>query len=173
MTPDDVARKYEAHRVGDGHWRARCPAHDGRSDNSLSIRSTNDGKTLLKCWGGCLTPEVLNAGGLDWADLFPPSSAFLPHRRIDPKVEFQRRAERELRECKEKPSRIIGYRIWLRHRLVAKGEQLIDSGRKERGWDLLKLGYLGLSRLSWISDLLGSKNREDLEEARAFWGAES
>jgi len=148
MTPQEVAHRFGAHHVNDGQWRGKCPAHDGRSCNSLSVRATTDGKTLLKCWGGCETEEVLNAGGLAWSDLFPPSSSSHPRRRIDPKTELQRKAERELREWKEKSSRIIGYRIWLRHRLVAKGEQLIDNSRTDRGWDLLQLGYLGLSRLT-------------------------
>lgn len=172
MTLQTVTHAFHAHRVADGHWRAKCPAHDGHSDNSLSIHAANDGKTLLKCFAGCPSDEVLNAAGLEWADLFPPSSSSLPHTRIDPKVELQRKAETALREWKEKVSQRIGYRIWLKHRLVAKAERLIDNGRKELGWDLLQLGYLGLSRLTWISDLIDSKNREDWEEARGFLGVE-
>ena len=168
MTPHEVAHIYHAHSAGEGLWRARCPTLDGKSADSLSIRSTSDGKTLLKCWGGCPTPEVLNAAGLEWADFFPPpsSSASHPHTRIDPKVALQHRAEAGLRAWKEQEGRIISARVWLRHRLITEGERLIANGRLDRGWDFLQLGYEWLSRLEWLCDLLDSKRHNDWEKTR-------
>jgi DNA primase (bacterial type) len=51
-------------------WMAKCPAHNDRRP-SLSIRETEDGKVLLKCWSGCGAAEIVNALGLSLADLFP------------------------------------------------------------------------------------------------------
>jgi hypothetical protein len=51
-------------------WRAKCPAHDGQSCDSLSISETDE-TVLLKCWGGCENFEVLSAVGLEFRDLYP------------------------------------------------------------------------------------------------------
>lgn len=63
-------------RTGGSTWLARCPAHEDRSP-SLSIRETREGVTLVHCFAGCHTIDVLAAVGLDWADLYPrePDSA--------------------------------------------------------------------------------------------------
>lgn len=173
MTPHEVARIYDAHRVGDGQWRAKCPSHDGKSDNSLSINGASDGKTLLRCFAGCSTENVLASAGLGWSDLFAhsslsPSSLSHPHRRIDPKVALQRRAEIGLRDWKEREGRIIRRRIWIRHRLVTEGERLIGKGRRSRGWGFLALGYQGLARLEWLVDLFDSHQPSDWLTARRF-----
>ena len=52
-------------------WRAQCPAHDGKSTNSLSISETDE-TVLIKCWGGCENFAVLSAVGLEFKDLYPP-----------------------------------------------------------------------------------------------------
>ena len=54
---------------GSGQWSARCPAHDDRSP-SLSIRETEDGRTLLHCFAGCTVSDVLASVGLGLSDLF-------------------------------------------------------------------------------------------------------
>jgi hypothetical protein len=54
-------------RSGDG-WTARCPAHDDRH-NSLSIHH-RDGRWLLRCHAGCGWQEIVDALGVDAADLF-------------------------------------------------------------------------------------------------------
>lgn len=54
---------------GDGH-SALCPAHaDGSS--SLSIGEDDDGTVAVFCHAGCETESVLEAIGLEFADLFP------------------------------------------------------------------------------------------------------
>ena len=58
-------------QVGAGRWRARCPAHDGKNANVLSIGEGSDGTVLVKCFHGCSTSEVVGAVGLELADLFP------------------------------------------------------------------------------------------------------
>lgn len=177
MIPQEVAHVFGAHRSGDGQWRGKCPAHNGQSHNSLSIQASNDGKTLLKCWGGCPTDEVLNSAGLEWKDLFPPSastklisknsSSSSSSKRIsDPKVALQQRAEHGLRDWKEKTGRAVHDRVWRQYRLITEGESLITNGRPNRGWEFLQLGYEGLSRLEWLADLIDSKHPQDWLTAR-------
>jgi hypothetical protein len=56
--------------TGPGRWLACCPAHEDRSP-SLSIRETDDGTILLKCFAGCNVAEIVGAVGLSLSDLFP------------------------------------------------------------------------------------------------------
>ena len=74
MISQQVAHHFEARRIGEGKWKAKCPLHQGHSDGSLSIYSADDGKTLIRCWAGCKTEDVLATVGLSWSDLFPQSS---------------------------------------------------------------------------------------------------
>lgn len=52
---------------------ARCPAHEDR-DPSLSITETGD-RVLLHCHAGCSTQDILDAIGLEWADVFREAKA--------------------------------------------------------------------------------------------------
>ena len=58
------------HKSGDG-FRSKCPAHEGDNDSILSIRETEDGRVLVKCFYGCEVKEVLSAIGLEFADIMP------------------------------------------------------------------------------------------------------
>ena len=51
-------------------YRARCPSHQGESDDSLAVREDDDGKVLLHCHTGCDFEEIVDALGLDMSDLF-------------------------------------------------------------------------------------------------------
>ncbi len=83
-----LSRLGRAKQTGPGRWIARCPSHNDRSP-SLSIRETDDGTVLLKCWTGCSAADVMAACGLTLADLFPaprqgrgplrPSARWIPH----------------------------------------------------------------------------------------------
>jgi hypothetical protein len=66
-------------RTGQGRWIARCPAHEDRRA-SLSIRELDDGRTLVHCFAGCETGEVLAASGVDISELFPPRAIDQPRR---------------------------------------------------------------------------------------------
>jgi hypothetical protein len=61
------------HQVAAGRWRARCPAHDGKNRNVLSIAECGDGTVLVKCFNGCVAGDVVHALGLELSDLFPPA----------------------------------------------------------------------------------------------------
>lgn len=52
-----------------GGWRARCPAHGGKSA-SLSITEGDNGTLLVHCFAMCATSDVLAAVGLTISDLF-------------------------------------------------------------------------------------------------------
>lgn len=62
--------RLEGVRTSGRGWVARCPAHTDRSA-SLSIAEGRDGRALVKCFAGCEVLAVVQALGLEVADLFP------------------------------------------------------------------------------------------------------
>lgn len=66
-----LGRLSKVKQNGRGQYIACCPSHNDRHP-SLAIRQTDDGKILLKCFGGCSAYEIVSAVGLDLSDLFPP-----------------------------------------------------------------------------------------------------
>jgi hypothetical protein len=74
--PDDedlesfLERHFDGVRSDGAGWMACCPAHDDHTP-SLSIDLGDDGRVLLYCHAGCPTEAVLEAAGLEWADLYP------------------------------------------------------------------------------------------------------
>jgi hypothetical protein len=72
MTAELLLDKLDGvHQVARGRWRARCPAHDGKNRDVLSIGEASDGTILIKCFHGCPAADVVGAVGLKLADLFP------------------------------------------------------------------------------------------------------
>jgi len=68
-------------QVGEGRWKACCPAHDDRSP-SLAVTEKPDGIILIKCWTGCGAADVVAAIGLSMSDLFPDKlSHHMPAKR--------------------------------------------------------------------------------------------
>ena len=65
--------------TGPGRWSARCPAHDDKHP-SLTIKETDDGTLLVRCWAGCPVSDIVAAAGLDLADLFPDRLRKIAHR---------------------------------------------------------------------------------------------
>lgn len=62
---------FDAIPAGNGKWKSRCPAHEGEG-RSLSIGEGADGTVLVRCFAhGCTAKAVVEALGLDLADLFP------------------------------------------------------------------------------------------------------
>lgn len=71
MDVDALLARFEGvRRTGAGRWLARCPAHEDRTP-SLAIRATDDGRILLRDFGGCETSAVIAAIGVTFSDLFP------------------------------------------------------------------------------------------------------
>ena len=62
---------------GRHQWSARCPAHEDRGP-SLSVKETDDGRTLLHCFAGCSVEQITDSLGIDLEDLFPDTSGDRP-----------------------------------------------------------------------------------------------
>ncbi|HEX5687372.1 MAG TPA: DNA primase [Ideonella sp.] len=72
MTAETLLSRLEKVRQrGTDQWSARCPAHDDKGP-SLSVKELSDGRVLLRCFAGCEASAVVEAVGLELADLFPP-----------------------------------------------------------------------------------------------------
>ena len=69
MTTDEILALLDGvKRSGDG-WMAFCPAHKDRN-RSLSVKATDDGRTLLHCFAGCTSDGIVDAMGCEMKDLF-------------------------------------------------------------------------------------------------------
>lgn len=79
-----LAKLEKVKRTGRGSWLACCPAHEDRSP-SLSIAERDD-MVLLHCFAGCAALEVLNAVGMDFADVMPhkPDNSYPQIKRAFP-----------------------------------------------------------------------------------------
>lgn len=95
MSPDLLLSKLDGvKRTGEGRYLARCPAHQDKRA-SLTIRETDDQKTLVHCFAGCSVHEIVSAVGLEISDLFPPrptdpAHAGKPERRPFPATDILR-----------------------------------------------------------------------------------
>jgi hypothetical protein len=68
VTSHELLGRLTAVRSTAAGWVARCPAHEDHRP-SLSI-AQRDGRILVKCHAGCLTESIVQALGLNLADLF-------------------------------------------------------------------------------------------------------
>ncbi|MEN1958428.1 hypothetical protein [Luteimonas changyuni] len=84
-----LARLDGVQRSGKGH-RAMCPACGGRS-RKVAVHESDEGRALLHCFGGCDILTILQAVGLELADLFP-------ERLRDDSPDGRRQARRAARE---------------------------------------------------------------------------
>jgi|SRR5882724_8419380 len=67
---DRVLRRLENVQPSGAGWKAKCPAHDDESGDSLSIGEGNDGRALLHCFAGCVPEAIVGAIELTMRDLF-------------------------------------------------------------------------------------------------------
>jgi hypothetical protein len=71
LTPvERVLDRLEDYTERRGEFRARCPVHQGKSDDSLSIKEGEDGRALLICRADCGFEDIVHALGLQVVDLF-------------------------------------------------------------------------------------------------------
>lgn len=83
MTAEALLAKLErVKRTGDGRWLASCPGHDDKTP-SLAVRELPDGTILLHCFAGCSVESIVDAVGLELADLFPPRPPGTDHVRAE------------------------------------------------------------------------------------------
>jgi hypothetical protein len=98
---DALVAALDARSNGD-HYRARCPHHNGRSANSLSIKRGDNGSLLLHCYPGCEYADVLRVcrgrlglpAGSDPAAIGTPSDAAPADRRLTTTRAKEIRSER-------------------------------------------------------------------------------
>ena len=57
-------------QIRENKFMCRCPAHEDRSP-SLTVTVQPNEKTLVHCFAGCRTEEIINTLGLQMGDLFP------------------------------------------------------------------------------------------------------
>jgi hypothetical protein len=67
---EKVLDRLEDYKVRKDEYRARCPAHNGNSDDSLSIKEGDDGRALLICRADCDLKDIVEALDLGVVDLF-------------------------------------------------------------------------------------------------------
>lgn len=67
---------------GDG-FMVRCPAHPDKTP-SLSVSTGDDGRLLLKCFGGCTADAIVGAIGMNLKDLMNGSPTDQPKPRSQP-----------------------------------------------------------------------------------------
>jgi hypothetical protein len=77
-------RGHEPRQSGDS-WSCRCPAHEGKHRDSLSLTTGDNGDAVLHCFAGCDTDAITSALGLKSRDLFADSGDSRPSRPA-PKV---------------------------------------------------------------------------------------
>jgi len=66
---EDVLDKLEVASRNGEKAMSYCPAHDDRTNPSLSLKTEN-GKLLLHCFAGCRPEEIVSEIGLEMKDLF-------------------------------------------------------------------------------------------------------
>jgi len=66
-----LARLDGVKKTGPNKWIAKSPTRNERTA-SLSIKQTDDGRVLLKDFGGSDAAEVIAALGVSWLQLIPP-----------------------------------------------------------------------------------------------------
>jgi hypothetical protein len=79
MSVEKLLSNLKKVKGGRDRWTASCPAHEDRSP-SLAIRETEDGRILLKCFGGCSVQEIVGAIGMDIGELFPKEDKLSHHK---------------------------------------------------------------------------------------------
>src|ERR671912_409421 len=66
---EDVLDKLEVASRNGEKAMSFCPAHDDRTNPSLSVKAEN-GRLLLHCFAGCQTEAIISAVNLEMKDLF-------------------------------------------------------------------------------------------------------
>ena len=87
MAVETLLKRFEVIRKnGHGKWMVGCLFHDDRRP-SLSIREMEDGKVLVHCFGcGAGAADVIEALGLSFSDLYPPSAHYDSRRAPTPRT---------------------------------------------------------------------------------------
>src|SRR5579862_3621954 len=135
-----VIQRVSARLVRDGEWRAKCPAHQGRSNSSLSIKYTGD-RVLIHCHAGCALNDILAALGIgSAAELFDTS------RTTDhPEIGRRRLAAEALMQWLKREIRRVGEELRQRDVLARRVHDSVqlDAMNEGEAWDCLQSAYCG------------------------------
>lgn len=69
-----LARLDKVKHTGENKWLACCPGHDDKTP-SLAVKSVNE-KILIHCFAGCDVSDIVQAVGLELADLMPENPSY-------------------------------------------------------------------------------------------------
>lgn len=146
VTPDAIIGRIEGLRKSGHGWRGRCPAHEDRAP-SLSVRLTDDGKLLLRCFAGCRIEDIVAALGISLRELFPARDS--GHERRSPprprSALYQARAD-VFREARHQQQRLAPYRtLFAEADEIRVGFQHVAGARRaatgrgecEAAWEIL------------------------------------
>jgi hypothetical protein len=75
---EEVLNSLPTKQRSSDEWRGKCPAHDGKSADSLSIGIGDNGDALLYCHGGCSYKEITAALGVPSANGHNPTERIAP-----------------------------------------------------------------------------------------------
>lgn len=75
MNVEDFIQLLDRVRKNGKNWSAKCPAHEDKKCNSLSIAEGKDGRILVNCFAGCKALDIVEALGLELHQLMPERSA--------------------------------------------------------------------------------------------------
>jgi len=144
---------------GEGRWVARCPAHADRSP-SLSLRRTHD-RTLMHCWAGCKTSDVLAAIGLTLADLFDDTRK---HFRPDTLAQRRRLAGEALQRWQQQEIRRCAEDLRTRDMIVLQINRAVHDGvfTENEALTSLEYEYRGYSELEYRFERL-LRNQDTLQ----------
>ena len=131
MSVDTILDKLEKVRKFGKGWRACCPACGSKTQHKLSIKESDTGAVLIRCWGGCDVHQITSALGLELTDLFPPrESTGKPNRRAFSSYEAVRELGKELHVA------------WVILTDVSKGRKIGDASRRRAGEAAAKCAHL-------------------------------
>lgn len=106
--PEFLSRLDRVRPRGPGRWSARCPAH---ADTTPSLSVTEGRKAiLLRCWAGCLLPDMCSALGIDQQALFYDQLDMNPQQRRVMAQQRDRKRQKHAREMQRQGRRIDALR---------------------------------------------------------------
>lgn len=144
---DRVVTQLNARRIREGEYKARCPAHQGKSATSLSIKDAGD-RVLLHCHANCALQDILDALGMkSSAELFDHCKG----GHSNPEHERRRLAAKALLCWREQELKRTAEDLRRRDFLSRQVHDAVRSGamREEDAWDSLAAAYCGYAELEY------------------------
>jgi len=129
LTEEILVSLEKVKSTGANKWLACCPAHDDVTP-SMSVTDAGD-KTLVKCWSGCSTYDIVNAMGLTMGDFF--------HYKMTDTMRTEKRDFHSREKLKH-----LALIVWMAYHYKKNGI-LKDSDR-----DIANNAYKTLRKAGWL-----------------------